>query len=124
MAYKLFVYGTLHPKTAPPEVRDDVRRLRPEGKGTIRGRLLNLGEYPGVVQTRGAGEVSGHVFSLPPDPKLLDRLDKYEEYYADDTRRSLFLRKLVNVKREDGTVERCWVYVLNPAHKARLLSAS
>ena len=124
MAYKLFVYGTLHPKKAPPEVRNDVRRLRPEGKGTIRGRLLDLGEYPGVVQTRGAGEVSGHVFSLPSDPGVLDRLDRYEEYFVDDPEGSLFLRKLLNVKRENGIVERCWVYVLNPARMVSLRSAS
>ncbi|HEU5341732.1 gamma-glutamylcyclotransferase family protein [Edaphobacter sp.] len=124
MVHKLFVYGTLHPSAAPPEVRDDVRRFRLEGKGTIRGKRLDFGEYPGVVLERGAGEVSGHIFSIPSDPKLLERLDHYEEYFADDPKSSIFLRKLVNVRREDGTTERCWAYVLNPSCLERLPSAS
>jgi pyruvate carboxylase len=123
MTYKLFVYGTLHPDTAPPEVRKDVRKFRLEGKGTMRGKLLDLGDYPGVLQRR-SGQVSGHIFSIPPDPKVLDRLDRYEEYDADDPDGSLFLRKLVNVKRDDGSIERCWVYVLNPIRTERFASAS
>jgi gamma-glutamylcyclotransferase (GGCT)/AIG2-like uncharacterized protein YtfP len=125
MAHKLFVYGTLHPDTAPPEVRKDVSRFRLEGKGTMRGKLLDLGDYPGVLlQKRGKEEVSGHIFSIPPDPELLNRLDRYEEYFADSPDSSLFLRKLVNVKRDDGSTERCWVYVLNPIRTERFASAS
>jgi gamma-glutamylcyclotransferase (GGCT)/AIG2-like uncharacterized protein YtfP len=125
MEHKLFVYGTLHPDTAPPEVRKDVRKFRLEGKGTMRGKLLDLGEYPGVLlQKRGSNHVSGHIFSIPRDPELLRRLDRYEEYFPDAPDRSLFLRKLVNVTRDDGTTERCWVYVLNPIRVEQFASAS
>jgi gamma-glutamylcyclotransferase (GGCT)/AIG2-like uncharacterized protein YtfP len=124
MPHKLFVYGTLHPGIAPPEVRKDVSRFRLEGKGTMRGKLLDLGDYPGVLQKRGAGKVPGHIFSIPSAPRLLDRLDRYEEYFADDPDSSLFLRKRVNVKRDDGSTERCWVYVLNPSRTERFASAS
>jgi gamma-glutamylcyclotransferase (GGCT)/AIG2-like uncharacterized protein YtfP len=125
MPHKLFVYGTLHPDTAPPEVREDVNRFRLVGRGTVRGKLLNLGDYPGVLLEKGAtGEVSGDIFTIPSDPQLLDRLDRYEEYFPDSPNSSLFLRKLVSVKRDDGSTERCWVYALNPIRVEHFASAS
>ncbi|MDQ2835669.1 MAG: gamma-glutamylcyclotransferase [Acidobacteriota bacterium] len=125
MPHKLFVYGTLHPDTAPEEVREEVRRFQLVGKGTVKGKLLDLGSYPGVLlKSRGTEEVPGHIFAIPQEPELLDRLDRYEEYSADFPDSSLFLRKLVKVKREDGSTERCWVYALNPIRLERFASAS
>ena len=49
MPILLFIYGTLHPERAPRGIAAVARRLRPVGAGAIRGRLLDLGEYPGVV---------------------------------------------------------------------------
>ena len=45
----LFIYGTLHPDRTPREIATAARRLIPVGPATIRGRLYNLGEYPGVI---------------------------------------------------------------------------
>lgn len=125
MPYKLFVYGTLHPDAAPSEVRADVKRFRLEGRGTVRGKLYDLGEYPGLIlEKRGAEDVSGHIFSIPPEPELLERLDRYEEYDPNSPSSSLFVRKLVQVKRDNGSTERCWIYVLNPVKNLQLASAS
>jgi gamma-glutamylcyclotransferase (GGCT)/AIG2-like uncharacterized protein YtfP len=125
MHYKLFVYGTLHPDTAPPEVRDDVQKFCLEGEGTVRGKLLDLGDYPGLLlESKGSSQIPGHIFSIPQDPDLLERLDRYEEYFADSPESSLFLRELVNVERDDGSTEQCWIYVLNPIRAEHLASAS
>jgi gamma-glutamylcyclotransferase (GGCT)/AIG2-like uncharacterized protein YtfP len=124
-SHKLFVYGTLHPDMAPPEVRQDVSRFRFLGKGSIRGQLLPVGEYLGVLLKRGrAAEVSGDIFAIPSDPELLHRLDQYEEYFPDSPESSLFLRKLVNVRRDNGETERCWVYAVNPSRIEQFASAS
>lgn len=116
MPQKLFIYGTLHPDIAPQEIRADVRRLHLIGKGTIRGKLLDLGAYPGVLLEEATTEqITGHIFEIPSDPTLLHRLDRYEEFFSESPETSLFLRQLVTVQCEDSSTTRCWVYALNPS---------
>jgi gamma-glutamylcyclotransferase (GGCT)/AIG2-like uncharacterized protein YtfP len=110
----LFVYGTLHPDKAPPEIRDDARKLRLVGRGTVRGKLLDLGEYPGaLLGPRYNGTIPGHVFLLPDDAGLLARLDRYEGFLPNAPERSLFLRRLVEAELEDGSFVECWMYEWN-----------
>jgi gamma-glutamylcyclotransferase (GGCT)/AIG2-like uncharacterized protein YtfP len=114
MENRLFVYGTLRPGYAPAEIADVVAALKPVGDGTIRGRLYNLGDYPGVVLDDKANEqIQGEVFDLPPDPALLARLDEYEEFYPQDPDGSLFMRLQTTVTLRNGSREKCWVYVYN-----------
>jgi len=113
LADRLFVYGTLRPGHAPSEIADAVRTLEPVGPGTIRGRLYNLGAYPGVVLDDPAGEeVHGEVF-LVPHPATLARLDAYEDYRPRDPENSLFRRVKTTVTLSNGARELCWVYVYN-----------
>jgi len=113
MSDLLFIYGTLHPERAPSAIAAAARRLRPVGAGTIHGRLLDLGEYPGVVleETEGS-EVSGEVFEVP-DAETLARLDAYEDYRPAEPEASLFLRMETEVAMSDGTRRSCWVYLYN-----------
>jgi gamma-glutamylcyclotransferase (GGCT)/AIG2-like uncharacterized protein YtfP len=74
----LFSYGTLLPQHAPREIASTVRRLRRVGQGLVRGRLYDLGDYPGAVLTRNGPLIRGLVFELPEDPEVLERLDQYE----------------------------------------------
>jgi gamma-glutamylcyclotransferase (GGCT)/AIG2-like uncharacterized protein YtfP len=114
MSDRLFVYGTLHPDRAPSEIADVVKGLKPVGRGTIRGKLYDFGEYPGVVLDEKANErVDGEVFALPRDPDALARLDEYEEYRPHDPERSLFKRLKTTVTLLNGSRESCWVYVYN-----------
>jgi gamma-glutamylcyclotransferase (GGCT)/AIG2-like uncharacterized protein YtfP len=69
-------YG-LHPVLA--------RGARPVGAGTVRGTLLDLGRYPGLVE--GRGRVRGEVYRLD-DAELLPVLDR-EEGYNFERRRAM-----------------------------------
>ncbi len=109
----LFSYGTLLPEHAPREIAPTMRRLRRVGQGFVRGRLYNLGEYPGAVLTRSGSFIRGLVFELPEDPKVLERLDEYEEFDRSHPQRSLFVRKRRVVSLQDGKKVVCWVYVYN-----------
>jgi gamma-glutamylcyclotransferase (GGCT)/AIG2-like uncharacterized protein YtfP len=119
----LFVYGTLLPGRAPAEIADVVNALVPVGPATVRGRLYDLGEYPGVILNGPADDeadtIPGQVFALPPDPpalaRALQRLDAYEAYYPDDPAHSLFVRRRTAIHRLDGLTQSCWIYVYNQA---------
>ncbi len=52
----LFVYGTLRPFIDIPMARWLRRAARYVGQATARGRLYDLGPYPGLRAARGCGE--------------------------------------------------------------------
>ena len=69
------------------------------GHGGVRGRLLDLGRYPGLID--GAGRVRGEVYRLD-DPELLPVLDREEGYN--------FERRRAIVTLANGRRVRAWVY--------------
>lgn len=114
----LFVYGTLSPGHAPPEIADTVSRLRPVGSASVRGRLYDLGEYPGAVLSKNSRSlIHGEVFELPGDAQTLSSLDNYEGFEPNKPASSLFIRRAWPVLMDDGTRLRCWIYVYNGAVK-------
>ncbi len=110
----LFVYGTLLPDHAPAEIMAVVRTFRPKGRGLARGRLYDLGEYPGaILDAASETEVSGEVFELPKDPQVLRSLDEYEGYDPANPEASLFVRRRCPVEVIGGGKIDCWVYAYN-----------
>jgi len=93
----LFAYGTLmrgydlHAMLA--------RGATAAGTGTARGRLLDLGRYPGLIE--GAGRVHGEIYQLE-DPELLPALDREEGYN--------FERRRAVVTLAGGRRVRAWLY--------------
>jgi gamma-glutamylcyclotransferase (GGCT)/AIG2-like uncharacterized protein YtfP len=47
------------------------------------------------------------------DDKVIEMLDIFQDYYPENPQGSMYLRELVPVKLEDGTVETAWVYMIN-----------
>jgi gamma-glutamylcyclotransferase (GGCT)/AIG2-like uncharacterized protein YtfP len=90
---KLFVYGTLKPRSGE-------RRARTHGAVRLRGRLWDLGAYPGaILDPTASGFVHGEVIDGGDDAELLARLDAYEgpEYRRDR----------VSVQTDDGRRHDC-----------------
>ena len=116
----LFVYGTLHPELAPPEIADVARTLKFVSPGTVRGRLHDLGEYPGLVldDSPCAPLVAGDIFAVP-DGKTLAALDAYEGFPPGSPGASEFERTHIAVTLTDGSEGTCWVYVYNTGVEAR-----
>jgi gamma-glutamylcyclotransferase (GGCT)/AIG2-like uncharacterized protein YtfP len=108
----LFIYGTLHPDRAPREIAAVARRLTSIGRATIRARLYNLGEYPGIVLDDSSTPIPGELFTVP-DAETLAALDAYEDFRPASHAESLFLREKAVVILDDGSQESCWVYTYN-----------
>src|SRR5205823_11155014 len=69
------------------------------GRGTVRGRLLSLGRYPGIVD--GGDRVTGELYRID-DEELLPAVDREEGYN--------FLRRRAVVTLTDGRRARVWIY--------------
>ena len=110
----LFCYGTLLPEHAPLSVCRLLRKLRPLGPATVRGRLYDLGSYPGaVLDASSATRISGHIFALPAGGDVLHLLDDYEGFNAADPADSLFIRRACHAAMPDGNTRKCWIYLYN-----------
>lgn len=110
---RVFVYGTLRPAVANGEPRLLVEGLRQDGPATVRGRIVDLGDYPGLVE--GSGLVHGDLLVVE-DAEQLAALDAYEECGPPSF---LYRREVVTAERPNGDSLAVWVYrycrVVNPA---------
>ena len=114
MTEYLFVYGTLQPGQAPEEIAAIVDKLRPVGTGFIKGVLYDFGDFPAAVLDPSSKQtIHGTVFELSNDPKVLKRLDEYEEFDPVASDKSLFVRVPCKVKMTDGRALNSWVYAYN-----------
>ena len=91
----LFVYGTLKSKLQS-------QRL---GSGKIKGKLFDLGFYPGAVEDKES-YIHGEIYLI--DTKTLKLLDKYE-----GTQSGLFVRKRTTAFMKDGREIEVLVYFYN-----------
>jgi gamma-glutamylcyclotransferase (GGCT)/AIG2-like uncharacterized protein YtfP len=116
MSEILFVYGTLRRQAPAHGLLVGSRLL---SKGSVRGVLYDLGEYPGLVQDRANGNrVVGELYELPEGaaPSILRDLDRYE---GDE-----FTRRKVFVTLPSGRRRAAWTYVLRttPARARKIAS--
>ena len=84
------------------------QKLRAEsdfvGPGTFRGRLYDLGAFPGAVLSRSNSDrVRGEIYRLREPARTLSALDAYED--------KAFRRLKTTVRRENGARTRCWIYL-------------
>ena len=114
MTEHLFLYGTLHPSKAPEEIAGVVERFRRLGSASVRGRLYDLGEFPGaIIDPSSRTIIHGELVALPADARILQALDRYEEFDPLDPRQSLFIRRKTKVRLANGSSREAWIYVYN-----------
>ena len=118
MSQHLFLYGTLLPSEAPQEIASIVRRFRRLGSAHVRGRLYDFGEFPGAVLDPSSRTIiHGELVALPSDGRILQELDRYEEFDPSDPKRSLFVRKKTKIQMANGSSREGWIYVYNKSPK-------
>jgi gamma-glutamylcyclotransferase (GGCT)/AIG2-like uncharacterized protein YtfP len=114
MSQHLFLYGTLLPSEAPKEIASIVKRFRRLGPAKVRGRLYDFGEFPGaVLDPSSRAIIHGELVVLPADGRVLQELDRYEEFDPTDPKGSLFVRKKARVEMANGSSLEGWIYVYN-----------
>ena len=108
----LFVYGTL--RRGFDAVENWPRNVKAEfvGRGRIKGKLYDLGEYPGAI-VDAEQVVRGEVYELRGPANAVSILDEYEEFFPFHPERSLFIRAISPVAMDDGRETEAWVYFYN-----------
>lgn len=109
-----FAYGTLRPGGRMFQELRLGGALGPFGPGAMRGTLVSLGPYPGMIRD-GRGRVRGTLYCVR-DPAVFARLDDYEGFDPARPEGSLYLRALVPLAGRRG---RAWVYVWNGTARGR-----
>ena len=117
----LFVYGTLRPFVEIPMARWLQRVARYVGPAKTRGRLYDLGPYPGLRPARRTREwVGGDLYEVR-DPTVVRALDRYEA--GGGAGRPRFIRSacVVLVGRQPQRAAWVYRYQRNPSHRARIV---
>jgi gamma-glutamylcyclotransferase (GGCT)/AIG2-like uncharacterized protein YtfP len=114
MPAHLFVYGTLMASANTDLGRAERRRLAAEGEvisvATIRGRLYDLGRYPGLV-IDGSGAVHGELVRLNDAAATFAWLDPYENVSSPPAPQDEYARRICAVTAESGRALDAWVYI-------------
>ena len=111
---RLFVYGTLMRGFDHPMAQLLSRSADFIGEAHCRGRLYLVKHYPGLVLSAHSTEkVFGELYRLRAPVELLREFDMYEacgDGFAEPTE---FIRQMLAVKSDDGTVTEAWSYLYN-----------
>lgn len=124
MTNKLFVYGTLRKDLRNSMFHLLAREATFKCTARMRGRLYDLGDYPGLVLDGSGGWVHGEVYELKVPGATLPRLDNYEGCGPDDPEPHEFERVVSAVITDDENVLEVWAYIYKgpTAHQREIKS--
>ncbi len=108
----IFVYGTLldAENKYGLYLRDNSGFYSP---AKVRGKLFDIGQYPGVVlYPDGDDEVHGVLMQMDDPETILNVIDIYEGFGSDQPQPNEFIRILADAETDHGPVT-CWVYIYN-----------
>jgi gamma-glutamylcyclotransferase (GGCT)/AIG2-like uncharacterized protein YtfP len=106
----VFVYGTLR-KGGVRAMKLVAPTSRELGEAQLRGRLFDLGAFPGLQIDPEAHVVHGELYGV--DDAALERLDEIEQYFPERPEDSYYVRIPASVMN-DGVRVGCWTYQFNP----------
>jgi predicted GNAT family N-acyltransferase/gamma-glutamylcyclotransferase (GGCT)/AIG2-like uncharacterized protein YtfP len=111
----LFVYGTLRRKAEHPVRQGLLEERRLLGTGTFRGRLYDLGRFPGAVPSNEISHrVFGEIYRIAEDRKTFQLLDEYEGSHFRRARRPVVM--------DNGKRISAWIYLyVGPLQAAKLI---
>jgi gamma-glutamylcyclotransferase (GGCT)/AIG2-like uncharacterized protein YtfP len=109
----LFVYGTLMRGFDHPMAKLLSRSAEFCGHARCQGRLYLVKHYPGLVLSDDAADVVfGELVRLRAPDESLATLDEYEGC-GPGVASPQYVRQVLPVTRDDGTVSEAWTYVYN-----------
>lgn len=111
MSDKIFVYGTLlndiHSMIANHLKTHSILL----GDGLVRGKIYDLGSYPGLIyEPTASSMVFGQVFQLNDPNEILTTLDNYEGISPEAPTEDEYAREIIKVEINGEKID-CWAYL-------------
>jgi len=90
----------------------------PLGQGKFKGRLYDVGKYPGAVADANTPQyIHGAIYLMDEPGSILRTIDDYEGISPTEPQPHEYVRALIEVEAAHGVVT-CWVYLYNwPVNK-------
>lgn len=124
MGEYLFVYGTLRSDLASAETRSLLTGVKRVSAATVRGKLYDLGGYPGLILDRDGELIVGEVLELSEAKTQFRAFDEYEGFTENAVSQSLFVRTKCRAVFPGGQFIEAWIYIYNQALTAARLVES
>jgi gamma-glutamylcyclotransferase (GGCT)/AIG2-like uncharacterized protein YtfP len=110
---RVFVYRTLR-RGFPLHRHLASMKPRYRGRGTVKARLCDLGEYPGAVKSSLPGDKIIHeLYEINEPVSQLRELDAFEEFDPAIPAERLFVRRSAIVQLKDAVQSRAWIDYVN-----------
>jgi gamma-glutamylcyclotransferase (GGCT)/AIG2-like uncharacterized protein YtfP len=124
--YDLFVYGSLRKGFHSPVYEYISRFFKFTGDAKVKGKLFDLGSYPGGVPATGDAFIIGELYSIQDESEFswaIGQLDDYEGVNVESDEVQLYRRELTDVFINDEIIP-AWIYWYNGDVSGRPVIAS
>ena len=114
-SHYVFVYGSLRSGFQSPAYEYISRYFNFFGDARVKGKLFDLGDYPGGIPTQEDSFIIGELYIVKEDSEFswaIAQLDDYEGVVVEPNERPLYRREIVDVFVNDAIVP-AWIYWYN-----------
>ena len=114
-SHYVFVYGSLRSGFHSPAYEYISRYFNLFGDAKVRGRLYDLGEYPGAVPVQDDAFIIGELYVIKDQNEFswaIAQLDDYEGIVAEPGEQALYRREIADIYINDAIVP-AWIYWYN-----------
>ena len=109
----LFVYGSMMRGLARSSYLQNPDRARFIGDTVASGKLFEFGSLPCLIPDLSGYRVKGELYELFDPESSLATLDLIEGSWPEEPERSLYLRRLIHVRGQEGGEFEAWAYLFN-----------
>jgi gamma-glutamylcyclotransferase (GGCT)/AIG2-like uncharacterized protein YtfP len=114
-SHYVFVYGSLRRGFQSAAYEYISRYFNFFGEAKVKGKLFDLGEYPGGVPTHEDSFIKGELYIVKTESEFswaIAQLDDYEGVLVEPNEKPLYRREIADIYVNDAIVP-AWIYWYN-----------
>jgi len=114
-SHYVFVYGSLRRGFQSAAYEYISRYFNFFGEAKVKGKLFDLGEYPGAVPTHEDSFIKGELYIVKTESEFswaIAQLDDYEGVLVEPNEKPLYRREIADIYVNDAIVP-AWVFWYN-----------
>lgn len=111
--YQLFVYGSLRSQFKHAAYAYISKYFNLVGEGRVRGKLYDLGSYPGAIPATDESFIIGELYQIKNSEdfyRAMELLDEYEGVNPSEGEPPIFKREPATIFLKEANQTTAWVY--------------